>query len=44
MALEFDADEEELTLFLAENIEHLQRLDQRIVQLEQSGNDPDLLQ
>ncbi len=44
MALEFDADEEELTLFLAENSEHLQRLDQRIVQLEQSGNDPDLLQ
>jgi two-component system chemotaxis sensor kinase CheA len=44
MALEFDADEEELALFLAENSEHLQRLDQRIVQLEQSGNDPDLLQ
>jgi len=44
MALEFDADEQELQLFLAENEEHLQLLDQSIIQLETTGDDPQLLQ
>ncbi|HEY8282993.1 MAG TPA: chemotaxis protein CheA [Chloroflexota bacterium] len=44
MALEFDADEQELALFLAENNEHLQLLDQNVVQLEASGTDMQLLQ
>jgi len=44
MALEFDADEQELALFLAENSEHLQLLDQNVVQLEANGTDMQLLQ
>ncbi|HVC79706.1 MAG TPA: chemotaxis protein CheA [Chloroflexota bacterium] len=44
MALEFDADEQELVLFLAENNEHLQLLDQNVVQLEANGTDMQLLQ
>ncbi|MGH2409217.1 MAG: Hpt domain-containing protein, partial [Chloroflexota bacterium] len=44
MALEFDADEQELALFLAENNEHLQLLDQNVVQLEANGTDMQLLQ
>jgi len=44
MGLEFDADEQELALFLAENNEHLQLLDQNVVQLEANGTDMQLLQ
>lgn len=44
MTLEFDADEQELALFLAENNEHLQLLDQNVVQLEANGTDMQLLQ
>ncbi len=44
MQLQFDADDQELQLFLAENNDHLQLLDQNIVQLEQSPDDQQLLQ
>jgi len=42
--LSFDADDEELALFLAENNDHLQALDQHIVQLETQPDDQALLQ
>jgi len=44
MPLEFDADAQEIELFLAENNEHLQSLDQHIVELETKPDDPQLLQ
>lgn len=42
--LEFDADDEELQLFLAETNDHLQALDQNIVKLETHPDDHALLQ
>jgi len=42
--LSFDADDEELALFLAENNDHLQALDQHIVRLETQPDDQALLQ
>ena len=44
MPLEFDADDQELELFLAENNDHLQLLDQNIVRLEANPRDQQLLQ
>ena len=44
MALEFDADEQELELFLSETNDHIQMLDQNIVQLETNPDDSELLQ
>src|SRR5579859_260284 len=44
MPLEFDADEQELQMFLAENNDHLQVLDQSIVKLEANADDQQLLQ
>lgn len=44
MSLTFDADAEELALFLAENNDHLQLLDQHLVRLETEPDDPTLLQ
>lgn len=44
MPLEFDADDQELELFLAETNDHLQSLDQNIVQLETTPDDHQLLQ
>lgn len=43
MPLQFDADEQELQLFLAETEEHLQALDQNVVQLENRPDDQELL-
>ena len=43
MPLEFDADDQELELFLAETNDHLQLLDQNVVQLETTPEDPALL-
>lgn len=44
MTLEFDADEQEIELFLSETNDHIQMLDQGIVQLETSPDDAELLQ
>lgn len=40
----FDIASDELDILLAESEEHLQTLDEGLVQLEQTGNDPELLQ
>ena len=44
MGLEFDADEQEIELFLSETNDHIQMLDQNIVQLETNPDDIELLQ
>lgn len=44
MEIMFDISEDELPIFLAEVDEHLQVLDEVLIQLEQSNGDPELLQ
>jgi two-component system chemotaxis sensor kinase CheA len=44
MELIFDIDQDEMPIFLAETDEHLQVLDEGLIQLEQSGDDTELVQ
>ena len=44
MKLEFDLDQDELPIYLAETDEQIQLLDEGLIHLEQDGDDSDLVQ